>query len=98
MNPASVDAACAYLMGFDPERIPIVRQAFRCQHYPVAEWEWRDVRLVSNKPEWNRLLPEIDDRATFHFEPHFGWAGHIERVSAPAGRNTIGLVDEGESR
>lgn len=79
LHPASVDAACAYLMGYDPERIPIVRQAFRCQHYALAEWNWRDVILVSDKPEWNGLLPEIADEVTFHFKPHFGWRGQIER-------------------
>ncbi len=68
------------LMGFDPEKIPIVRQAFRCQHYSIAEWDWRDVRLVSNQPAWNGLrLPDIPDDSTLHFEPHFGWKGHIER-------------------
>jgi len=78
-HPASVDAACARLMGFDPEKIPIVRQAFRCRRYPLADWDWQDVRLVSNRPEWCGLLPEISDEATFHFTPHFGWRGHIER-------------------
>jgi uncharacterized protein (DUF362 family) len=81
-NPASVDAACAVLMGFDPEKIPIVRNAFRCKHYPIAEWDWRDVRLVSNKPEWNGLLPDIPHESTFHFRPHFGWVRQIERTPA----------------
>lgn len=83
LNPASVDAACAYLMGYDPERIPIVRQAFRCQHYPLVDWDWRAVRMVSNRPDWNGLLPDIPDDATFHFEPHFGWKEHIERTTTP---------------
>jgi hypothetical protein len=82
LHPATVDAACAYLMGYDPERIPIVRQAFRCRYYPLAEWDWRDVRIISNRPEWNGLLPDIPDDATFHFEPHFGWKGHIERITS----------------
>jgi uncharacterized protein (DUF362 family) len=82
-NAPSVDAACAILMGFDPDRIPIVRQAFQCKHYPLADWDWRDVRLVSNKPEWNGLLPQIPYESTFHFRPHFGWEGHIERRSSP---------------
>lgn len=86
MHPPSVDAACAYLMGFDPDRIPIVRQAFRCQEYPLAEWNWKDVRLVSNIPEWSRFLPEIDDSCTYRFEPHFGWKGRIERVKAQDSR------------
>ncbi|TES88232.1 MAG: DUF362 domain-containing protein, partial [Desulfobacteraceae bacterium] len=53
INPASVDAACAVIMGFDPDKIPIVRNAFRCQHYPIAEWDWRDVVIVSNRDDWN---------------------------------------------
>lgn len=81
LHPASVDAACAYLMGYDPERIPIVRQAFRCGRYRLAEWNWRDVRLISNRGEWNGLLSNIPDETTFHFEPHFGWKGQIERPS-----------------
>jgi len=85
VHPASVDAACAYLMGFDPERVPIVRQAFRCRHYPLAEWDWRDVRLVSNRQQWNGPLCDIKDDATFHFEAHFGWTGHIERDKALGG-------------
>lgn len=84
-DPASVDAACAVLMGFDPEKIPIIRQAFRCEHFPLADGDWRDVRLVSNKPEWNGLLPDIPYEATFHFEPHFGWKGHIERTPTRRG-------------
>ncbi|MEW6125931.1 MAG: DUF362 domain-containing protein [Acidobacteriota bacterium] len=79
LHPASVDAACAYLMGFDPERIPIVRQAFRCRHFPLAEWDWRDVQILSNHQAWNHRLPEIADAATLHFKPHFGWREHIER-------------------
>lgn len=84
-HPASVDAACCWLMGFDPEKVPIVRQAFRCTSHPLAEWEWRDIVLASNRPDWTGALPEIGDEATFHFRPHFGWQGRIERrpVGAP---------------
>lgn len=80
LHPASVDAVCAYLMGYDPEKIPIVCQAFHCQHYSLAEWDWRDVQLVSNQPEWNGALLDISNHSTFHFAPHFGWKGHIERT------------------
>ena len=80
---ASVDAACAVLMGFDPERIPVVRGAFRCRDYPLAEWDWTDVRLASNRADWSRPLPDVAPEATLHFRPHYGWAGHIERSAAP---------------
>lgn len=81
LNPAHVDAACAWLMGFDPENIPIVRQAFLCRHYPLTNIAWRDLRLVSNIPAWNKRLLEISDKETFHFKPHFGWLGKIERYA-----------------
>jgi uncharacterized protein (DUF362 family) len=78
LNPATTDAVCARLMGFDPELIPIVRQAFCCR-MPLTEWGWEEIRVISNKPAWNKMLPEITDAATFHFAPHFGWIGHIEK-------------------
>ena len=81
VHPPSVDAACAYLMGFDPERIPIVRQAFCCRDYPLAECDWREVRIASNRSDWNHALPNIEDQTTFHFEPHFGWKGRVERAT-----------------
>lgn len=82
LNPASADAASACIMGFDPERIPIVRQAFCCAHLPLTDWDWREVGIVSNRPEWCRRLPDIPTESTFHFEPHFGWKGRIERTAS----------------
>lgn len=78
LHPPSVDAACAYLMGFDPDKIPIVSRAFQCRNFPLSDHEWRDVVLRSNRAEWNRPLIEIEPSDTFHFEPHFGWKGQIE--------------------
>ena len=79
VSPASVDAACAWLMGFDPDSIPIVRQAFEIQEYPLVEHGWREVEVVSNVAGWNTKLPDISDDSTFHFKPHFGWKRHVER-------------------
>lgn len=80
LHPATVDAAAAVLMGFDPELIPIVREAFGSTRLPIAEWGWRDVRLESDRTGWkNRTLGELDPSDTFGFAAHFGWAGHIER-------------------
>jgi len=94
-DPPSVDAACAWLMGFDPERIPIVRQAFRCARYPLNEWDWRDVRLVGNRPDRCGRLPEIPDQATFHFAPHFGWKGHLERAGSDAAAPSAQTTPQG---
>ena len=82
IHPPSVDAVCAYLMGFDPAKIPIVSRAFQCKEFPLADHDWRDIVVSSNRPAWDRMLLEITE--TFHFEPHFGWKGNIERDSAAA--------------
>lgn len=94
MNPAVVDAAGAWLMGFDPDRIPIIRQAFLCSHYGIAEGTWRDVRIVSNKPQWNGQLESIPPEACFRFKPALGWRNYVERsaehVSGDMLRQNVG--------
>lgn len=83
-NPPSVDAACAYLMAFDPSKIPIVRNAFMCRTYALARWDWDEVVLISNREDWNGPLAELMDRPTLRFAPPPGWKGHIEREQSIA--------------
>ena len=71
-------------MGFDPDKIPIVAGAFRSRRFPLADHEWRDIKLRSNHESWNKALTEIQPEDTFHFEPHFGWKGHIENAGVNA--------------
>lgn len=82
VHPPSVDAACAYLMGFDPDKVPIVSRAFQCRKFRLAEHSWRDIVVHSNQSGWNCALAEIPAADTLHFEPHFGWKGHIEQLPA----------------
>ena len=82
IHPASVDATCAYLMGFSPDKIPIVARAFRCRTFALSDHRWDEIVVRSNVEQWSGRLPEISAPHTFHFEPHFGWKGHIELDSA----------------
>jgi uncharacterized protein (DUF362 family) len=82
IHPPSVDAACAYLMGFDVQKIPIVANAFACRKLPFSNHSWRDVVVRSNDSRWDKRLVEISGEDTFHFEPHFGWKGQIELRSS----------------
>ena len=85
-NPVAVDCAGARLMGFDPTRIAQLSNSFVPHPLPLADFSYRDIRLVSNRAEWNGELPEIAGEATFHFKPHFGWTGAIEfRKSGASG-------------
>lgn len=78
--PADVDAACAWLMGFDPELLPIVREAYRVHPFRLGDGSWRDVRVVSNHAAWSGPLVDVPARAGFQFRPHFGWVGAVERA------------------
>lgn len=90
MNPAHVDATCAYLMGFDPEKIPLIREAFCGVRYPLADCPWGDVQCLSNNHRWASRLSDIHNEDTLHFKPHYGWRGHIERpLSSSLGTNAV---------
>lgn len=81
-NPAEVDAVAAVLMGFDPDAIPTVREAFGTSTLPIAHGRWQDITVRSNREAWARAAGEIDPEATAAFVPHFGWRGRIERSGA----------------
>ena len=84
IHAPSVDAVCAYLMGFDPDRIPIVTNAFHCPSYSLGQGDWRTIEVRSNRPEWNGSLGAIPTQTTLRFKPHFGWEGYIEQDSHAA--------------
>ena len=84
-HPPSVDAVCAYLMGFDPDKVPIVSRAFQCKELPISDHEWHDIVVRSNFRGWNSELVGISTSETLHFEPHFGWKGQIEQDLAASG-------------
>jgi len=84
-NPAVVDAVAATLMGFDPKKLPIIRNAFEMSHFPLATDDPSFITSISNQPELTGLIQEIMPTTVLpQFRPHFGWLGHIERrVSEP---------------
>lgn len=78
VNPPCVDAVSAYIMGFNPDKIPIIYNAFKCQTLPIANLSWRDIMVVSNRVIWNRKLSDIPTKSTLSFLPSLGWLGEIE--------------------
>jgi hypothetical protein len=70
-------------MGFDVERLPIVREAFRARGWPLTDAARSEVEVISDAPEWNGRVGALDPSRMFRFRPHFGWEGHVE---APAAR------------
>jgi len=77
-NPVAVDAVCVKIMGFDWQKIPSIKNAFQIQHYPLCDFQYEDIQVISSDKRYNKLLKDISDQDVFHFKPHFGWLNHIE--------------------
>jgi uncharacterized protein (DUF362 family) len=76
-NPVAVDLACARLMGFDYQNIPMLTRALAPHPLPLADFGYADVVARSNDPSYDCPLTDLLGRL-LAFAPHFGWAGHVE--------------------
>ncbi len=72
-NPAEIDAVACTIMGFEPDRIPLVREAFAdhtlllCKNSLEQVWV-EDLRLGKTIP-LNQVRPAVPRG----FKPHLGW-------------------------
>jgi hypothetical protein len=77
-NPVAMDCVATRLMGFDPMKLAMLREAFKTADLPLAPFSYSDITVQSNKNEWSgRLIDFLQDQC-YHFRPHFGWRGNIE--------------------
>jgi uncharacterized protein (DUF362 family) len=76
-----VDAVMARLMGFDLQKIPSVREAFRIPVLPLTDASPKEIVIVSNIADISRISLEIPGMH-FGFVPASGWQGHIELKEA----------------
>ena len=76
-HPAAVDMAAATLMGFDWQKIRLLKNSFEIRKRNFIPFLPSNISLASNKPEWAGPLGQAGER--FAFKPHFGWVGAIER-------------------
>jgi uncharacterized protein (DUF362 family) len=84
LNPAAVEWVQARLMGFDPARIALTREAFGAFPYPLADFPASDIQTRQDGRDVpvDKLGP-LNGRA---FLPPSGWRGHCELQTATAGR------------
>jgi hypothetical protein len=75
-HPVAVDCVAATLMGFDWQKLRLLRESFRICEMNFVPFATEAIRTVSNHAAWNGTLEQFDDR--FDFRPHFGWVGAIE--------------------
>jgi hypothetical protein len=74
---ADGDAVACRAMGFDPERIPIVREAFRRMEHPLVpvDREMSDVIVNGRRV----ALESVESVAARRFRAPSGWRSHLER-------------------
>ena len=80
-NPVAVDCVCAKIMGFDYGKIPTLYKAFEIEHFPLVDFKYEDIEVISNDERFQSLLAELNHEYMFAFKSHFGWKGHIELES-----------------
>ena len=79
--PAAVDNFAARLVGLDPERIPLLKNALEVKR---AEANGRlEIRLVSDDCCGRERTPE-EVQPLVHLTPPTGWAKHVELGSRPS--------------
>lgn len=76
-NPLSIDTVCAAIMGFDPLKIPSVKNGYTVKKYPIADFSYQDVQVqINNK---NYRINDIPDEFISLFNAPSGWKGFIEK-------------------
>lgn len=76
-NPLAVDNVCARLMGFDPQRIPMLREACRCQ-WLVGESDQAEDPAVCSDDTGFVAVSTLVKGAAFGFCASRGWRGAME--------------------
>jgi uncharacterized protein (DUF362 family) len=77
-DPVAVDSVASTMMGFDWEKIPLIRESFYLQVFPITQCKPDQIIIESEVSEWNGTLENLQKHKHFDFEPHFGWKNHIE--------------------
>jgi len=86
-NAAAVDWSCAHVLGYDPRRISLTREAFRPFRWPLVSFEPNEVRI-----EGDLGSGEVTDVLAAASEPltivhPYGWhSAALSRGSASAVR------------
>jgi uncharacterized protein (DUF362 family) len=80
INTAAAEWIHARLMGFDPQRIPLIREAFGRFNYPLTDFSPGDIRVWIGDTE--KSAEDIFPFEGRSFTPPRGWQGHCELVEA----------------
>ena len=72
-HPVTVDAIASYIMGFDWQKVPVIREGFKEKYFMLTPFSFEDI-IVHGNTDWRSM--------NLKFEASKGWKGHIERDSS----------------
>lgn len=75
-NILAVDTAASTLIGFDYEKIKMIKYGWKEKKYPLALFDINDTKIISNDKSLNDK--NVISCVKYHFKPHRNWRGHIE--------------------
>ncbi len=81
-SPVAVDLTCARWMGFDRERLPLLRRAFRAHALSLVAYEPDQTVYRSTDGQGEQSVACLE-APMLPFRPHFGWQGHVELDRSP---------------
>ncbi len=78
-NPVAFDAVAASLMGFDINKIPLIRKGLEDNSHPLPLYSGSpdDIQVLEGEKVCG--LKGFQEYKNLKFEPHPNWKGHIER-------------------
>jgi len=77
-NPLIIDTVVATIMGFDFKKIPNIYKAYSIKEYPISNYNYKDIKIVSNNKAWSKKITDIKFKDTLKYKPSLGWKFHIE--------------------
>jgi hypothetical protein len=77
-HPVAVDCVAAELMGFDWQKLRLLKNSFQMRELNFASFQPGEIEIVSDRPAWRGKVDQME--GSFSFRPHFGWIGAIENT------------------
>jgi uncharacterized protein (DUF362 family) len=77
-SPVTVDVVGASLMGFDIDKIPLIRKALEANHglLPLYEGDRHTIEIIEHEGSYD--LERYKKLRNLAFEAHPAWKGHVE--------------------
>ena len=69
-NPFCVDFVASLLMGFEPDKIPFIKNTQKVKNSPIYSGKVSEIKIVSNRKEWIKEIKPID---ALKFRPPKNW-------------------------